>query len=268
MGRGVNGFGKGEPPPEAVEALRSGTGRGVRIAVLDSGIETGHPALGGLILRDDIAIVSDGLRLHAEPGNGRDVFGHGTAVAGLIRALAPEAEIGSIRVLGEGLDSRTAVIREGARQAIERGYQILNCSFGCGVPDHVLHYKSWIDEAYLRRVHVVAACNNSDYTRPEWPAHFPTVISVNMTDAPGADTLFYRPDSLVEFLAHGVNVRVPWRESGTREITGSSFAAAQVAGMVARILSGVPELSPIEMKTLLHRLARPWHDGKSGMGES
>jgi subtilisin family serine protease len=114
------------------------------------------------------------------PGEGRDLFGHGTAVAGIIRAAAPEAEIGSIRVLGESLSARTAIILEGARQAIERGYHILNCSLGCGVPEHVLKYKNWVDEAYLKGVHVVAACNNLDSARPEWPGFFTSVLTVNM----------------------------------------------------------------------------------------
>ena len=70
-----------------------------------------------------------------------DLFGHGTAIAAIIRRIAPEAEIGSFRVLGESLDSRTVIIREGVRQAIERGYHVLNCSFGCGVLEHIFQYK-------------------------------------------------------------------------------------------------------------------------------
>ena len=118
-------------PEEAIAAIRDGRGRGVKIAILDSGVEASHPALGGLELVDDIAVIEDGMKLKVVPGEGRDLFGHGTAVAGIIRATAPEAEIGSIRVLGESLSARTAIILEGARQAIERGYHILNCSRGC-----------------------------------------------------------------------------------------------------------------------------------------
>ena len=167
-------------PEEAMEAIKRGRGKGVRIAVLDSGVEISHPALDGLVLLDDVAIVEDGLRLKPVPGEGRDLYGHGTAVAGIIRRAAPEAEIGSFRVLGESLSARTAIILEGARMAIERGYHILNCSLGCAVPEHVLKYKSWVDEAYLRGVHVVAACNNHDFARPEWPGFFTSVLTVNM----------------------------------------------------------------------------------------
>ena len=87
------------------------------------------------------------------------------------------------RVIGshtESLSSRTAIILEGARQAIDRGYHILNCSLGCGIPEHVLKYKTWVDEAFVQGVHVVAACNNVDFGRPEWPAFFTSVLAVNI----------------------------------------------------------------------------------------
>lgn len=245
-------------PEQAAEAIRRGRGRGVRIAVLDSGIEASHPALSDLQLVDDIAVVEDGHKLSVVPGAGRDLFGHGTAIAGIIRRAAPEAEIGSIRVLGEALSSRTAIILEGARQAIDRGYHILNCSLGCGIPEHVLKYKTWVDEAYLKGVHVVAACNNSDFGRPEWPGFFTSVLTVNMARAEDRPEIFYKPGHLVQFAARGVDVEVPWCGGGMKKVTGSSFAAPRVAGMLACLLSEVPNLDPDEAKALFRRLALPW----------
>jgi len=245
-------------PAEAEAAMRRGTGRGVRIAVLDSGIESSHPAFGGRWLCDDLAIVEDGHRLKVVPGEGRDLFGHGTAVAGIIHEVAPEAEIASIRVLGESLSARTAIILEGARQAIERGYHILNCSLGCGVLDHVLKYKTWVDEAYLRGVHVVAACNNADYGRPEWPAFFTSVLTVNMARTDDNFGIFHKPGHMVEFAARGVDVDVPWSGGGMKKVTGSSFAAPRVTGMLARLLSEIPDLDPLQTKGLFQRFALPW----------
>jgi subtilisin len=232
----------------------------VRIAILDSGIEVSHPGLSGLELRDDIAIMQDGLRLKVVPGHGCDVYGHGTALAGIVRGAAPEAEIGSIRVLGEALASRTAIIMEGARIAIERGYHILNCSLGCGIPDHVLKYKSWVDEAYLRGVHVVAACNNQDSSRPEWPGFFTSVLTVNMAANASDTDVYYRPGQLVEFAARGVDVPVLWSQASTKKMSGSSFAAPRVTGMLARLLSEYPDISPLQAKALFHRLAQPWSE--------
>jgi subtilisin len=246
-------------PQEASEAILRGRGRGIKIAVLDSGIEASHPALGGLSLLDDVAIIEDGLQLKPVAGEDTDLFGHGTAVAGIIRSAAPEAEIGSFRVLGEALASRTAIILEGARLAIEKGYHILNCSIGCAVPDHVLKYKSWVDEAYLRGVHVVAACNNHDFSRPEWPGFFTSVLTVNMARTEENSDVFYRQGHLVEFAARGVNVEVPWLGGGMKKVTGSSFAAPRVAGMLACLLSEVPKITPLQAKALFHQLARPWN---------
>ncbi|HEX8294676.1 MAG TPA: S8 family serine peptidase [Chthoniobacteraceae bacterium] len=254
-------------PEEAWEAIQRGRGKGVRIAVLDSGIETSHPALAGLKLIDDVAVVEDGMKLKVVPGCGQDLYGHGTAVAGILHRAAPEAEIGSIRVLGAALSARTAIILEGARQAIDRGYHILNCSLGCGVPEHILKYKSWVDEAYLRGVHVVAACNNQDSGRPEWPGFFTSVLTVNMARTEQDGEIFYRPGHLVEFAARGVDVEVPWAGGGIKKVTGSSFAAPRLAGMLACLLSEVPQISPLQAKALFHRIARPWSPAITGPNE-
>src|SRR6266498_4515132 len=185
--------------------------------------------LESIILADDLAVIDDGLRLTTVEGEGKDVFGHGTAIAGVIRRVAPEAQIGSFRVLGEQLRSRTLIIREGVRLALERGYHILNCSFGCGREDQVLQYKDWIDEAYLRGRHIVAACNNQDFLKREWPGHFPTVITVNFattgsvgsrdTNGSASEALFYRPGTLVEFIAPGRDIVVPWLGGAMKKVT-------------------------------------------------
>lgn len=238
--------------------MTEGTGRGVRIAVLDSGIEAAHPRMNGLSLRDDLAVVVDGIALRIIPGKAHDLYGHGTAIAGILRALAPDAELGSFRVLGPHLRSRTAIIREGVRLALERDYHILNCSFGCARDDQVLIYKDWIDEAYLLGRHIVAACNNEDFTRREWPGHFPTVVTVNAARADRPETLYYRPGTLVEFSARGHDLEVAWVGGGVKRVTGSSFAAPHAAGLLARLLSVFAELPPLQAKALLQQLAEPW----------
>ena len=245
---------------EARSFLATGRGGGIKIAVLDSGIDVTHPLLSGLALEDDVVVVDAGARLTVESGGGIDVYGHGTAIAGILRQLAPEAKIGSFRVLGERLRSRTLIIREAARLALERGYHVLNCSFGCSREDHVLLYKDWIDDAYLRGRHVVAACNNLDFMKREWPGHFPTVITVNSTWSERPDALFFRKGQLVEFAARGEGIEVAWLGGGQKKVTGSSFAAPHAAAMLARLLEHAPALSPLCAKALLQKLAQPWPD--------
>lgn len=253
---------------EARTCLREGRGRDVKIAVMDSGIDTSHEDLAGIELADDIAVIEHGHSLTVVEGCGTDLYGHGTAITALIRRLAPEAQIGSIRVLGERLNSRTAIIEEGARQALDRGYHILNCSFGCGIAEHVLKYKSWIDEAYLKGVHIVSACNNIDFSRPEWPGHFPTVLTANFCrgSEPCSEEgrFYYRKGDLVEFAAPAEEINVPWLGGAHKKVTGSSYAAPQIAAILARLISQAPRLDPLEAKAIMNHLAQPWSKHVAG----
>jgi subtilisin len=94
-------------------------------------------------------------------------------------------------------------------------------------------------------------------TKREWPGHFPTVITVSFTGSSSPDSLFWQPGNLVEFAARGLDLEVPWLGSGRKKVTGSSFAAAHVTGLLARLLSGCPDLSPLLAKALLQQLAEP-----------
>ena len=71
-------------------------------------------------------------------------------------------------------------------------------------------------------------------------------------------TFFYKPGHLVEFAARGVDVTLPWNNHATKEVTGSSFAAPIMSALLARLISEMPGLAPLEAKSILHRLAIPW----------
>jgi subtilisin family serine protease len=246
---------------EAREAARSGSGAGIRVAVIDSGVEQSHPRLAALKIRDSVGFEEvDGLVKTVE-NEGHDSYGHGTAVAGIIHEVAPEAEIGSFRVIDARTVSRTHLICAGVREAIDRGYHILNCSFGCrGLAKFILPHKEWADEAWLRGAHIVAACSNTDSREAEWPSHFASVIGVDLAETT-SDDLFFRHDQLVSFSARGENVEVAWIGGGVQNQTGTSFAAPRVSGMIARILSVYPDIPPAMMHTILSSVSEPWHPG-------
>jgi subtilisin family serine protease len=257
---------------EARSAITSGTGQGVRIAVLDSGIEASHPGLEELRLADDLAFVSDGTTLHVRPGGGTDVNGHGTAIAGIIHALAPKAKIGSFRVLRMGLfdlTSKRDIIQRAAFEALDRGYQILNCSFGCrGEKEFIMEFKDWVDEAYLKGVHVISACSNTDFAEREWPAYFPTVVTVDKMNLDQVDRFFYRPGSLVEFVAKGQYADLLWLGGKRKDGFGTSFAAPVATALLARLISVYPGLSSLAAKELLRMIAEPWPRARNGRRES
>jgi subtilisin family serine protease len=257
---------------EARSAITSGTGQGVRIAVLDSGIEASHPGLEELRLADDLAFVSDGTTLHVRPGGGTDVNGHGTAIAGIIHALAPKAKIGSFRVLRMGLfdlTSKRDIIQRAAFEALDRGYQILNCSFGCrGEKEFIMEFKDWVDEAYLKGVHVISACSNTDFAEREWPAYFPTVVTVDKMNLDQVDRFFYRPGSLVEFVAKGQYADLLWLGGKRKDGFGTSFAAPVATALLARLISVYPGLSSLAAKELLRMIAEPWPRAQTGRRES
>lgn len=240
-----------------LDAAQRGDGRGVRVAVLDSGIERCHPEFQTASFDDDLCFATVGNGDAPMIAGGADFFGHGTAVASVLLRTAPRVTIGSFRVLGGEAYGRDEIIRRAALEAIARGYDIIHCSFGAsGSPFTVMSFKSWIDAAYLAGVHVVAACNNGGSSVRVWPAHFTSVVAVDSTTAVAKSGIERRPGSLVEFAAHGGNgSRLPWRDQSTRIISGTSFSAPMATGLIARILSVHPGIHPDQMKMILREIA-------------
>lgn len=248
---------------EVRDAALHGTGEGIRVAVIDSGIEADHPRLARMRLLDSVGFEEAAGSVRAVEGAGHDTYGHGTAVAGILHEVAPGAAIGSFRVIDARSASRSHLICAGVREAIARGYQVLNCSFGCrGLAKYILPHKEWADEAWLRGAHVIAACSNTDSRETEWPSHFASVLAVDLAET-RSDALFFRPDHLVGYAARGENVEVAWIGGGVQMQTGTSFAAPRVAGIVARILSVFPGIRPPLMHEILASIAEPWHPGLS-----
>jgi subtilisin len=229
------------------------TGRGVKVAVIDSGIDPGHPALtGGVNGYVSISEGSEGLIYDTEPH--QDVFGHGTACAGIIRAAAPDCELYSVRVLGATLTGRGSIFAAGLRWAIDNGMNVCNLSLGTTKRDlyGVLHELA--DISYFRNVMLVTAANNMPI--PSFPSMYSSVISVASHDKTGDPyLLYYNPHPPVEFGAPGIDVRVAWLNGQWITATGNSFAAPHVTGMVARILGKHPGLNLFHLKVVLRALS-------------
>ena len=240
----------------AANALEKGSGAGVKVAIIDSGVDLSHPALSGLTLLDDVAISCDGTNIRIQDRPGDDLYGHGTAVTSLLLKESPGVRVGSFRALDSRNHARNFVIAECVNQAIARGYQVINCSFGCrGQAKYVMDFKEWIDEAYLAGVQVVAACSNVDSGIREWPAYFPSVFGVKGIDC-GEGEFYLADNQMVSFMAKGERVKVPWLEGKTKIETGSSYAAPVIAGKIAKLLEAFPHIERGLLKPMLGILAR------------
>jgi len=236
------------------------TGGGVKVAILDSGIDSGHPAVGrGIQGYLAISQGAEGFLYDTEPHG--DAFGHGTACAGIIRAIAPACDLYSIRVLGARLTGRGAVFAEGLRWATENGMQVCNLSLGSTKKELAGLFHELADEAYFRNLMLVTAANNMPVV--SYPSLYASVISVASHDEPDPYRFYYNPEPPVEFGARGIDVPVAWLNGGMLTATGNSFAAPHISGLVARILGKHPGLTLFQMKTVLRALAANVESGSS-----
>jgi subtilisin family serine protease len=231
-------------------------GAGVRIAIIDSGIEADHPRLvgavkGGVIVEYD-GRRKEGIRVSEEP-QPRDLFGHGTACAGIIHQLAPGAELYSVRVLGKDLTGRALQFAGGIRWAIENRMHVINLSLSTSRQEYYGLFHELADEAYFKNILLVSAVNN--IPAPSYPSLYSSVISVAAHEGQDPLTYYYNPDPPVEFGAPGIEVEVAWSNGSTINSTGNSFAAPHIAGIVSLIRGKHPELTPFQIKTVLYACA-------------
>jgi subtilisin len=230
------------------------TGKDVKVAVIDSGIDDRHPAVGalagGAVMVADSSLAR-GVRAIEGPHD--DLFGHGTACAAIIRHVAPEAEISSVRVLGERLTGRGVVFAEGIRWAIDHGMRVVNLSLSTSRPDYYGLFHELADEAYFKGTMLVCAVNN--VRGPTYPSQYASVFSVAAHDGTDPFGFDYNPAPPVEFGAPGIDLEVAWLGGRTIRATGNSFAAPHIAGLIARLLGKHPDLTPFQVKTVLLALA-------------
>ncbi|GAB4579311.1 MAG: hypothetical protein Fur0022_20490 [Anaerolineales bacterium] len=231
-------------------------GQGIKVAVIDSGIEHDHPALKGFV-QGGVAIeydptAEDHIRYTPEPAP-QDIFGHGTACAAIIHALAPEAELYSVRVLGRDGKGRSLQFAAGIDWAVENGMDVINMSLSSSSEEYYALFHQLADEAFFRGVALVSAVNN--VPAPSYPSLYSSVISVAAHDQQDPFTYYYNPAPPVEFGAPGIDVKVAWTNKSYITSTGNSFAAPHIAGIVALIRAKHPELTPFQIKTVLHACA-------------
>ena len=232
----------GDPAQYALAKLRLpqahtlAKGDKVLIAVIDSAIDTTHPELVGMVVKTYDAL---GEKPHA----------HGTAVAGAIVAnaklmgAAPRARILGVTAFGvteQRAEGTTYNIVKGMDWAVAQGARVINMSFA-GPRDPELERK--MADARKRGIILIAAAGNAGpKSKPLYPAADRNVIAVTATDAD--DKLFAEANrgGHIAVAAPGVDILLPAPEAGYQVISGTSFAAAEVSGIVALMLERKPGL--------------------------
>ncbi len=228
------------------------TGAGVKVAIIDSGVEGDHPIVNGRLVESvTVQLVDD--EPQVVPDEPIDMYGHATACAGIVVGLAPEVEIYSVRVLGADLKGKGAAFLAGLEWAVEQGVQAMNLSLSSKSERLFPFFHEVVDNAYFKRVSLVCAVNNVPGL--SFPSTFSSVFSVAAHSVPDPETFFYNPAPPVEWGAWGVDVPIGWKDGSTTVATGNSFAAPHICGLVARILSKHPGLTPFEVKAVLAAIA-------------
>lgn len=224
------------------------TGVGVKVCILDSGVERSHPLVGEVQSALAVAVDEHGTATVTEDEQG-DLCGHGTACAGIVRSLAPDAEIHSIRVLGAGYTGSGPVLLAGLQHAIRAGHDVINMSLSTTKSKFAGLLRELADEAYFRRSMLVASAHNLPVESYPW--RFSSVLSVASHEETDPFVFFANPDPPVELYARGVEVDVAWLGGGTLRVTGNSFATPHVSGICALVLGKHPRLTPFQLKTVL-----------------
>ncbi|TWH67006.1 type VII secretion-associated serine protease mycosin [Micromonospora olivasterospora] len=243
----------------AATAWQHSTGRGVTVAVIDSGVDGSHPDLAGQVL-PGIDLVGG--------GEGADPVGHGTTVAGLIAGrrddkrgvvgLAPDARILPVRVLDdENRYDDAIIVAKGVRWAVDNGARVINLSLGGSGDSPAL--AAALDYAFARDVVVVACTGNlatSSDARVWYPAREPGVIAVAGLERASDDLWLGSVTGRATVLTAPATGLVGARPGGYWRVQGTSFASPLVAATAALVRARWPQLSAGEVVNRLISTAR------------
>ena len=222
-------------------------GKGVRVVVVDSGVNPRHSHVGGRIDGAGIYRGEDGA-VHRGTDY-EDTTGHGTAIAAVIRHVAPEADLFALKIFNGALATTPDVLEGALSYALQAGARVVNLSLGMEAAPNAPSLHGICRDAARGGIILVASARNSA-NGGSVPASYDEVIGVKGDGRLGEDTLMYRPGGPCECLAS------PWPRSlpglpRERNFRGNSFAAARVSGAIACLLEEFPDAGLDTLREIL-----------------
>lgn len=219
-------------------------GKGITVAVIDTGIDLNHQAFEGRLAPS--STWKDFVDGDSYPMEGSGVYyGHGTAVAGIIAQVAPNAKILPIRVLkGDGRGDMSDVILA-IKHAVRQGADIINLSLGTAEDSKAL--KKALKFAYRNYVYVASSAGNGGQRALSYPAAYgadkgkkrlkETIVSVASVDNQGKRSFFTNYGFGLDIMAPGESIHTLFPRNRRAAVTGTSFSAPLAAGAMALLLS-------------------------------
>lgn len=240
----------------AVPAWRSSVGSGVKVAVIDTGIDFLHP---------DLSVnIKGGFNTINHKASFTDDHGHGSHVAGIIAAAdndigiigaAPKAELYAVKVLDNTGSGRISDVIEGIQWSVDNHMQVLNMSLGTTSYSKALN--SAVTKAYNSGLIMVASAGNGGpgLNTVTYPAKFSEVIAVAASDENNVIAPFSSRGLEVDIAAPGTNIYSTYNNSRYATLSGTSMSAPHVTGAIALELQLNPNLTPAQVVDRLKRTA-------------
>jgi len=237
------------------QSVMLSTGSGVRIAVLDSGIDPGFPMLAQNKGKNFVLEQSEkGLEVRECPLElPTDTSGHGSCVQSCILTAAPDAVVDHYRILDEFNNCPSRLLCLALDHVLEKNYQIVNLSLGTRNETVIPWLVSIVKRAYEANVCLVAASSNIGNSL--FPGRFTYAISVAAGEGNHPLHVGFHPNQVVEFSGWGVAVPIRAKNGRVIEVSGTSYASGFVTGIAARVIETLGHSRPLDVKVTLRDFA-------------
>ncbi len=234
-----------------------GSGKGIKVGVIDTGIDLTHPDL--------VKNIRGGVNTIDPYASFNDDNGHGTHVAGTIcaanngigiRGVAPDVELYGIKAMNRNGSGYISDIIEGIQWCIDNGIRLINLSLETTANNPAL--RDAVRRAYENGVIMVAAAGNRG-PEPDsigYPAKYPETIAVSAMTKQHTIADFSSRGSEVDVIAPGAEIFSTWRGGSYRNQSGTSMAAPHVTGSLAVLMESMPSLTPRRAKQYVKLTAR------------